>query len=234
MTTNQLGRRWTAAEDNHLKWFWGEKSIEQLATDIGRTPSGATRRAVKLKLGRPSQGIWPVKKLARELKVSPTRLLNALKRSGHQTKLMLPMSTARGRSLYGISDDHVDDVKVVLDTVTIVFSDQKKKKRTTKGRWGVGKKPAACLKCKRTDRRHDSLGLCSACYVGRARRTQVLPKNPKGHRVLNEISVFEMRELRAAGSTMDKLATRFGVTRQTIARAVKGYIYKTAGGPIEA
>jgi hypothetical protein len=36
--------------------------------------------------------------------------------------------------------------------------------RSPRGMWGVGRKPDACLTCKRTDKPHYAKGHCKPCY----------------------------------------------------------------------
>lgn len=239
-TEDRTGLRWTEHEDRVLQFHWGSKTLPVLSTMLHRSRWAVHSRARTLKLGAASRGTWSLRRVARYSGFSENKVVQALSKLGiHGGWAINGAPQRHGRARHkqrALNDEHVDlIVQFMLDT-PYIYTDAPGKQRTTSGVWGVGKKPAACVVCGRSDRPHEARGHCTTCYQRLFRKAST-SANPAhrlkfGERVLTEEKVVEIRKRRYAGETMDKLALEFGVTRQAISQIVRGNVWKHVGGPI--
>ena len=72
-------RRWTQAEDDHLRWFWGVRSVTWIGKQIGRCPGGVYERAQRLGLStKVDTGCVSVFVAARRMGVDNTTMMRIL------------------------------------------------------------------------------------------------------------------------------------------------------------
>jgi biotin operon repressor len=239
MTTTEAeraGRRWTKDEDRAIEWNWGSLSVFDIAKKLGRTPHAIQQRAQKvLEMGPASRGTWSVRALSRHSGFSEAKVENAIQKLGMHVTWALrtdPRNKNKKIKRRAITEEQAEDLIQYMLEQPYVWTDAPGASRSTKGAWGVGKKPACCVKCGSAERRHVAKGLCLRCYQGKFRRTQAEKKKPVAN-ALVPAQIVEIRNRRFRGTSYDKLAADFGVSRQAIAAITKGRSYKDLEGPIE-
>jgi signal recognition particle subunit SEC65 len=231
---------WTPEEDDRLTMLWGLLTLAKISAKLERTPWSVSCRARHLDLGSPARSTWSVRSIAKYSGFSAEKIENAIKKLGisvHRAKTGNPRGPKARWARAALDDEQVDGLIQYMLEHPYVWTDAPGMSRSTKGAWGVGKKPAQCVKCGRNDRPHMARGECRACYMGKFRRAAPPSPNKTGRAafsnpVLTAEKVVQIRERRHAGETFDSLAAEFRVTRQAISQIVKGMTWKHAGGPI--
>jgi hypothetical protein len=161
---------WTEEEDHLLHFYWGARAVPWIANKLKRSAWSVTRRALELDLGPFERGTLSMKQFCERsgflqhqvLRVA--RSLNMIIRRAQPGSPLAP----RPKRRYAIDDDQqealLEGLLKVTEKSSHVYRDKPGDARSTKGKWGVGKKPPACLRCATNERPHCSLGLCSSCY----------------------------------------------------------------------
>jgi hypothetical protein len=80
--TRRPGPRWSAVDDDRLRSLWREKTLEQLAELLGRTPCAIYRRASRFGLPSRSQGFVSLAAAAIETGYDPRSLRRILREAG--------------------------------------------------------------------------------------------------------------------------------------------------------
>lgn len=220
--------------------IWGEVSLSQVAKLLQRSPWGVSCRARQLGLGSPSRSTWTVRDVAKYSGFSDEKVRHAIEKMDLRPRRAFngsPKSKRARSTTVALTDEQADALTEYMIANPYIWTDAPGMERSTKGVWGVGKKPPACVKCGRSDRPHMARGECRACYMGKFRRAQPPSPNAKkrpkfGESVLSPEKVLQIRTRRYNGETLDALATEFLVTRQAISQIVKGMTWKHVGGPI--
>lgn len=167
---NRRNRRWLETEDHQLQFFWGAKRVEWIAKRLGRTPWGVVHRASALKLGPFEREAISMKRFVELSGYSPSQVKKAARRAGLTLHRATPGSPARSRPkrLFAITEEQQEILlkELLSATSTHLYEDRPGDLRTTKGKWGVGKKPPACVRCGTSSRPHCSKGMCASCYNG--------------------------------------------------------------------
>lgn len=231
---------WTTEEDDKLTMWWGLWTLTKISQKLARTPWGVSCRARHLGLGSPARSTWSIRSVAKYSGFSEEKINHAIEKLGisvHRAKTGNPRGPRDRWSRAALDDETVDTVIDYMLKNAYIWTDAPGMARSTKGAWGVGKKPPQCVKCGRSDRPHMARGECRACYMGKFRREAPPSPNKTGRAiftnpVLTAEKVVQIRQRRYEGATLDSLAAEFRVTRQAISQIVKGFTWKHAGGPI--
>ena len=239
-TPDRHRKDWTSTEDDLVTILWGEMPLAKIATRLHRTPWAVSCRARTLSLGSPARSTWSVRAIAKYSGFSAEKIEHAIEKLGMSTPRSRTGNPRSGKSRWSraaFADEQVDKLISYMMETPYIWTDAPGMSRSTKGAWGVGKKPPQCVKCGRSDRPHVARGECRACYVGKWRRSAPPSPNKTGRAaftnpVLTADQVVQIRQLRYEGATLDKLASEYKVTRQAISQIVKGMTWKHAGGPI--
>lgn len=169
-------RPWSVTDQDKLMFWWGTFKLSTIAARLNRTPWAVTQQALKLKLGAFERGNISMRKFSELSGYNRSQILKAAKRAGIKLHRATPGAPVRSRPrrLYAITDDQQEALlkELLSSSSTHVYIDKIGDARTTKGRWGVGKKPAACLRCGTSSRPHVSKGLCASCYNGISKRNK--------------------------------------------------------------
>lgn len=171
-------RPWKKEEDHLLEFFWGSHKIHWIAKRLQRTPWAVTHRALDLKLGPFERGTISMKQFCERSGFLQHQVIRAARKIGTKLHRAQPGSpiNPRPQRRYAIDDDQQEALLAELLRLTKksshVYKDGIGDKRSTKGRWGVGKKPVRCNRCGTKDRPHFSGGLCASCYNRRYKKRQ--------------------------------------------------------------
>lgn len=164
--------RWLKTEDHQLQFYWGVKRVEWIANRLDRTPWGVVHRASALKLGPFENETISMRRFETLSGYNASQIRKAAHRAGLLLHRATPGSPVRSRPkrLYAITEEQQEVLlKELLATTTRsshVYADKPGDRRTTKGKWGVGKKPLQCVRCGRSSRPHCAKGMCASCYNG--------------------------------------------------------------------
>jgi hypothetical protein len=162
--------KWSADEERLLVQQWTLVSLGDIAKQLGRTPAAVFRRKTLLGLGPASRGRKSLARFCAETGYARSRVVNACQLIRAKVR-RLPQSTyqkqrkgRKGRRVF-LSETQQQQVLALLAGVP----DGKRlygtrTDRTEAGKWGVGRKPKACLGGCKTDRPHRARGYCVACY----------------------------------------------------------------------
>lgn len=231
---------WTHEENEYLQYNWGEKPLIIMARKLGRTPWAVLVHGSRnLKLGTMHRGTWSLRMLSDHSGFSVEKIKNAIEKLG----IVVRRSHTGAQALKGrkrsrrraLTEDQAEAlIDYMLDNPQI-YRDEPGAKRTTRGVWGVGSKPAYCVKCGTTEKPHEAKGFCTSCYQARFRREYVKSSGPRrgGKRLSDEQVLCIRHRRRETGQPYDKIAAEFGVTRQAISYIVRGKYRREVGGPIE-
>lgn len=162
--------KWTAEDDAVLTSMWLEFHIETIALRTGRTPTGVRRRADRLGLGGLHGRYLTLREAALATGYDPRQIARAAEMMG-EPLTRAPRTKGRSRwrtkgRWFAIEQEHLDEICSWIRDAT---AGRTRLDRTRQGRWGEGRKPAACLGCGRSDRPHKALGLCESCHKRRQR-----------------------------------------------------------------
>ena len=156
-------RGWTKAEDSHLIYFWGARTVDRLSKDLGRTIGACKKRMLKLtgsrsvKRGRITQA-----GLARETGYSISQIKRATRALGIDKKIDRTGSynkdNKRGwdNRAWLISDRHKREILEWLRQETKVGP-----KKWCRGDHGEF---SACKVCGTDEIPHKGKGMCRRCY----------------------------------------------------------------------
>lgn len=173
------GRPWTKEEDHLLEFFWGSHNVTWIAKRIKRTPWSITHRALDLKLGPFERGTISMRKFCQRSGFLQHQVLRAARHLNIHVFRATPGSPIKSRPQrrYAIDDDQQELLLSKLLELTRVsshvYEDKLGAPRTTKGRWGVGKKPAACTVCGTAERPHFAKDKCASCYNRKYKKRRV-------------------------------------------------------------
>lgn len=178
MHHKRANRHWTPAEKKMLALLWGTMSVVPLSKKLGRSVDSIVNRARQMGLGSPSRGTKPLNQLCRESGYHPKQIRYALKNLGMALQYKFDTrhpKEPRVYRQYAITFDQEEAILAYLakhPDGSPVYCNAPGY-RTKEGQWGVGKKPPACLDCKRTDRPHRGHGLCGTCHTRARRKGQI-------------------------------------------------------------
>lgn len=173
-------RHWTEEEVEHLRWHWTYRSIKKLSSDLDRTPIAITQKARELKLGPPSKRGMSLRAFARYTGFSYNKVLQAAKK--FEIRMGKAYSGDAGRGNVGKTNQYALDIDTQEQLLEVmleherIYSDSKENKRTTRGKWGVGKKPNACVDCGSSKKPHYAKGKCASCYNKKYAETKARAK----------------------------------------------------------
>ena len=161
-------RVWTDEEDHKLMFFWGATPLPTIATKLNRTAWAVAQRARALKLGPFSRGDGlSMRAFCEHSGFSDMKVWAAVEALGLLLRRM-PTSDPEHRSprrAYLISEEQQEKLLEHMLEHEVYFKNKPGSGKTEKGVWGVGKKPEACLDCRRTDKPHFARGKCKYCYT---------------------------------------------------------------------
>lgn len=234
-------RTWTQKEDEYLQWNWSEKTIEVMATDLARTQWAVAVRAVHLRLGPYARGTMSLREVERFSGFSVTKIKQAVKKLRLRVPRALTSEPGQKRTAeFAFTEDMLETVTAFMLENPLIYSDKKGAQRSTRGAWGVGKKPPACLRCGKDEKPHYAKGHCRYCYfvVSGLRKPYERTGNRAGEKywekpVLSVERVEEMRNKRRSGISYGALAREYGVSRTSVSRICRGKDWIRAGGPVE-
>jgi hypothetical protein len=234
---------WTPEDEQRLSWDWGAHPLSSLAERFGRTPMAIWRKADAMGLGRANRGHMTVSAFARYTGFTPAKIRKSAKalRINLRRGLASEPGAERDRTRDIMVDDEQQEklIEFMMAHPFVFANEGPGAKMTRQGVWGIGKKPAACLRCQKTSKPHFARGYCKSCYTKINQPRKYKPTgNPRGgsyfeNPVLNEEKVIAIREERfREGTSYRKLAEKYGVANPTIMRVVKGIDWKHVGGPV--
>lgn len=163
-------RRWKPAEDNQLIFMWGANPIAAIAAKLKRTPWGVAHRATALGLGPFQQESVSLNKFCELSGFHPSQVKKMAKRLSLHLMRADPSSpeASSPRRLFAISEEQQELLLPALLKAAArsshVYADRPGDDRTTKGAWGVGKKPPCCMSCGKNHTPHFARGKCASCY----------------------------------------------------------------------
>lgn len=173
-------RPWSDIDKDRLQFWWGVFKVATIAKRLDRTPWGVARMATQLKLGPFANETVSMAKFASYSGFKDTQILKAADRLGIVLQRITPGTPLRSRPQrnYAITEAQqqvlLEELLKATESSTHIYADRPGDKRSTKGRWGVGKKPARCLRCGTNERPHCSKGLCASCYNGTHKRKKAM------------------------------------------------------------
>lgn len=156
---------WTGDEDKRLTFYWGHQSLTWIAKKLNRTEYAVAGRVKTLGLGPAGRSNFSMRQLIEYLGVSESRIRKAAKACDIRISKGKRSEPKQKRQIhqYSISVDNADIIEEYLKAhPERLYSDQGT--RTTKGKWGVGKKPDQCVTCDTTNYPHFAKGECTSCY----------------------------------------------------------------------
>ena len=167
-TPTRHRQRWSEYEDTRLTFYWGHQSLTWIAKRLSRTEHGVGQRVRKLGLGPAGRSTFSMRQLIEYLGVSESRI----RRAAQACEVRL----SKGKRSEAKQKAQIERYGIDVDTVYVIeaylaahperlYNDTGS--RTTKGKWGVGKKPAACVLCNTTNFPHFAKGQCTSCYQKR-------------------------------------------------------------------
>lgn len=160
-------RKWSEEDRALLRKLWGRRDLLTIARRLGRTPEAVTAMARRQRLGVPWHTFGKtLGELEREHGFKRSKILSAMKKLGMELRPHRSRTDIRfkrkTRQLVRKAD-----IPVLLETLEKaprIYTDVTGHGRSTKGVWGVGKKPACCTTCGTTERPHYAKGRCQRCY----------------------------------------------------------------------
>lgn len=164
-----MSTRWTEEEEKKLAFFWGTRSLRELAEQFDRTPYAVSEKARSMELGPMGRGTLSLREFVRITGYSESAIRTAMRRLG--------INLVRARGSEPKQKNRVERYAIDIDAQETVISflaahgerplhrDLPGAKRTTLGRWGVGRKPERCDICGTTERPHYAKGKCKPCYM---------------------------------------------------------------------
>jgi len=160
-------RRWSDEERTELRALWGRRDLLTIARRLGRTPVAVSMEAKKLGLGLPHHAFGKtLGELEKELGSKRSKILNAMKKLGFELRPVRTRTDPRfkRRTRLVVENHHIPQIVAMLEEHPRIYSDAVGAGRSTKGVWGVGKKPPCCKACGTTKRPHYAKDRCQRCY----------------------------------------------------------------------
>lgn len=172
-------RIWTPDEVELLRTKWGKVDLSSIANNLGRTPVAVQEKAKRLKIGSPIAAHGKtVFQIHRDTAWSRSKIRAALHALALERKHVRLRSAAnqRKREVKIVKHQDIKRATQLMEATPKIFRNAKGAGRSTRGKWGVGKKPDCCRGCSTAERPHFAKGLCRRCYdqgrrEGRARPT---------------------------------------------------------------
>ncbi len=159
---------WSKTENNILLMMWGNKELWKIAKKLQRNPAAISNQALKIGLRNPSQGLVPMRELARRTGQCRDRLLrvatllNIIPKPCFTGKLR--KEGVRPRCFF--SDEQATRIMDFLATYPDgMIVTTKGAPRYPSDVWGVDGRPAACLDHAGTDVPYRGKGLCRRCHA---------------------------------------------------------------------
>lgn len=164
----QHRRPWSDTDKDKLTFWWGTFKLPTLATRLNRTQWAVAQMARQLKLGPFSRGEGiSMREFERISGYSSSKIEAAAKALDIKLKRIERSDPIRRRPLarFVITDDQQDALLQHMLAHENYYMNLPGSGKTTRGVWGIGKKPSACQRCGRNDRPHFSNGYCKPCQV---------------------------------------------------------------------
>jgi len=220
------GKPWSEEDEKKLSWDWGTIPLTQLAARFKRSGYAVFRKAIDMGLGRAKRGTMSVNAFSKYSGFSVFKIMKAAR--ALDLNLWRGLSSEPGRDRvrdYDVKDFQQEAlIKYMMDNPWIPSPGSSMSKQ---GEWGTGRKPAACLRCNRSDKPHFSKGKCRGCY-----NAQYKVRSGVRFSDLTTEKVVAMREAYASGVTQPKLALQYSVSKSTVSKIIRGEYWAKAGGPI--
>lgn len=148
-----------------------------IAKKLGRSEESIKCRAQQLGLGAASRGTMSLQQFAKKSGFSTFKIVTAAKQLGLKLRRALRSEPWQKKRIhrFAISDEQQEELLAYMLQKNRVY--KKTGKKTDAGLWGVGIKPACCVRCFRNDRPHYARGFCAPCYQYqlKARKDAVSP-----------------------------------------------------------
>ena len=162
------GARWTEEDDAYLSFHWGTTNPKAIAKALGRTHSAIFQRARTIGLGPANRGTMSIRAFAEYSGFSPWKIRHALQMLGRNVRHVW-RTTPGGGAKSRITDVDLDLQEELLDLLLNhptgrLYEDRPGAGKSTQGKWGVGRKPEACVICGTPDNPHYAKGKCTKCY----------------------------------------------------------------------
>jgi hypothetical protein len=171
MTTMPDNHRepWEPHQDEFLQHYWGKRPIDWIAATMKRTLWAVYRRAAHLKLGAFHKDRMTLTKFSQLSGFGIVQICTAASRLGVRLfKYGSSLPSVESPNTYALSPElQASLMEFLMDQTkdsSFVHANRPGAQRTTRGMWGVGRKPASCLHCERSDKPHFATGLCQSCY----------------------------------------------------------------------
>lgn len=161
-------RPWSDTDKDKLTFWWGTFKLPTLAQRLNRTQWAVAQMARTLKLGPFSRGEGiSMREFERISGYSSTKIEAAAKALNIRLRRKGRSDPIRSRKLapFIIDDDQQDALLKHMLEHENYYMNLPGSGKTTRGVWGIGRKPPACLRCTRNDRPHFSNGYCKPCQV---------------------------------------------------------------------
>lgn len=159
---------WTDEELKTLRWSWGYASLKVLSHRLDRSPHSIRKKAADLGLGLPSDRGMSLAEFSKYSGFSNWKIRQAAEKLGETLPTAYSADPGRGNTgkanKYAIDVDLQDKLLKVMLENELIFSDHKGAGKSTGGKWGVGRKPDACIECGTSERPHFAKGKCRSCY----------------------------------------------------------------------
>lgn len=173
-------RRWTVADDDKLQFWWGYFSLRTIAMRLDRTPWAIAQRARMLKLGPFSKGLGvsSMRAFERFSGFSILKIRAAAQALSITINRMQVSDPAHGRPKrqFAITEDQQAALLKHMLEHPLYYKNLPGAGKTTKGVWGIGRKPSACVRCGRNDRPHFAKGKCNSCYSAKYKKPKAVSK----------------------------------------------------------
>lgn len=159
---------WTQEEITHLQFHWGYRSIAKLSQDLSRGVHAITRKAQDLKLGPPSKRGMSINAFSRYSGFSITKIKKAAEFLGEPLRRSWSGDASRGNKgktvRYLIELELQERLLEVMLEHEYIWLNRRGDSKSTRGAWGVGRKPPCCAACGTDERPHYAKGKCRSCY----------------------------------------------------------------------
>ena len=166
-------RPWSDLDDDLLGFLWGAFKLPIIAKRLGRTEWAIATRAKSLGLGPFSRGRGvSLREFERYSGFSTTKIKSAVKSLNMKLKRIVVSDPVHGgkHRTFVIDEEQQDILLKCMMENEVLYQNQPGTKRTTRGVWGIGKKPKRCRDCKKASNPHFAKGRCKLCYVRRHKR----------------------------------------------------------------
>lgn len=163
---------WSAADDRKLSFHWGSTPLAKIETLLGRTRIALIRRAAHLQLGGLGRGKKTIGAFCASTGYARSTILGIASTLGmkfrHMDRGDVPYTERSPRRILISADQEERIIAYLKEHREFKRHFPPGAKKSQKGVWGVGLKPAQCLRCQRDDKKHYAKGLCKPCYKYRS------------------------------------------------------------------